>query len=183
MATILTILPEGFEEIEAVTPIDLWRRAGFTVKTMSLSSRRQVTGRSGITIQSDLSFGAVSADQSYNLLFLPGGPGVEKLRESPEVRELLGQHVAAGSWIAAICAAPLVLKDAGLLNGRKYTAHPSTEAELSDIISAESVVIDDKIVTSRGAGTAIEFGLAIIALLENRETADRLALSICAKSA
>ncbi|GAB5561499.1 MAG: DJ-1/PfpI family protein [Synoicihabitans sp.] len=180
MATILTILPEGFEEIEAVTPIDLWRRAGFKVQTITLTSRKEVTGRSGITIQADLPWGAIKPEQSFDALFIPGGPGVNKLRESPDVRELVGQHFAAGSWIIAICAAPLVLKDAGLLDGRKFTAHPTVEAELRGILMDEPVVVDEKIVTSKGAGTSVDVGLKVIELLGGEKLAEDVALSICA---
>lgn len=180
MATILTILSEGFEELEAVAPIDLWRRAGFKVITASLGSKKLVTGKNGIPIQTDTTLGATGPEAVYDLLFLPGGPGVEHLRNSPEVRELIGRQVAAGKMIAAICAAPLVLKDAGLLVGRKYTAHPTTETELGEIMSQESVVIDGNVITSRGAGTALEFALTVIQALSDDEHAKKVRLSICA---
>lgn len=183
MATILTILPEGFEELEAIAPIDLWRRAGFKVSVKSLGSRKLVTGKNGIVVQAESALGAVGPDTVFDVLFLPGGPGVEHLRNSPEVREIIGQQVAAGKMVAAICAAPLVLKDAGLLVGRRYTAHPTTETELSEIISDENVVVDGNIVTSRGAGTAVEFGLKVIELLTDAESAQKIGLSICAEGA
>ena len=183
MATILTILPEGFEELEAVAPIDLWRRAGFKVTVAALGSRKSVKGKNGITLEADRVMGAVGPNTIYDLLFLPGGPGVAHLRDSPEVREMVGQQFAQGGWIAAICAAPLVLHDAGLLSGRRYTAHPSAETELTDIIEAESVVVDGKIITSRGAGTAIAFALKAIELLGSPELAAEVALSICVEGA
>jgi protein deglycase len=183
MATILTILPEGFEELEAVAPVDLWRRAGFKVTIAALGSKKLVTGRNGIEIQTETTLGGVGPDRVFDVLFLPGGPGVEHLRSSPDVREIVGRQVAAGKMIAAICAAPLVLKDAGLLVGRKYTAHPSTETELNEIIADQPVVVDGSIVTSQGAGTAVDFGLKIIELLTNAERAAEISLSICAKAA
>ena len=183
MATILTILPEGFEEIEAVTPIDLWRRAGFEVKTASLGSSLRVLGRSGITLEADIVLSEIAPSETFDLLFLPGGPGVQILRKSREVREVLNRHVAANRWIAAICAAPLVLKDAGLLVGRKFTAHPSTKPELPDAQPDQSFIFDGKLITSPGAGTALPFALAIIELLLSDEDAQRIALSICAKTA
>ncbi len=183
MATILTILPEGFEELEAVAPIDLWRRAGFKVILASLGSRKLVTGKNRIAIEAETTVGGVPPEATYDVLFLPGGPGVEHLRSSPEVREIIGRQVAAGKFIAAICAAPLVLKDAGLLVGRRYTAHPSTETELNEIIAEEPVVVHGGVVTSRGAGTAIEMALRIIELLKDAEKASEIALSICAKTA
>lgn len=178
MATILTILPAGFEEIEAITPIDLWRRAGFDVTVVSLSSKTKVTGRSGITVQTDRALSAVSTSHTFDLLFLPGGPGVARLRESPEIRELLGLHFAADKWIAAICAAPLVLHDAGLLNGRNFTAHPSTASELVLEPNTPAVVVDEKIITSRGAGTALQFALRVIELLDGKDRAEEISLSI-----
>ncbi len=182
MATVLTILPEGFEEIEAITPIDLWRRAGLSVKTAALGSHAKVTGRSGITVVADMILGAVPPERTFDLLFLPGGPGVCRLRASPEVRDLVGRQVAADRRIAAICAAPLVLHDCGLLGGRRYTAHPSTETELTAIIAEKDVVVDGRITTSRGAGTALTFGLNLIQQLVGEAKAEEIRLSICAKS-
>lgn len=180
MATVLTILPEGFEEIEAVTPIDLWRRAGLTVKVAALGSRLKVTGRNGITLIADQTLAAVPPDATFDLLFLPGGPGVSRLRASPEVRDILGRQFSAGRRIAAICAAPLVLHDAGLLSGRRYTAHPSTETELSSLIAAEAVITDGLLTTSRGAGTALPFALEALRLLTDAETVEKIKVSICA---
>jgi 4-methyl-5(b-hydroxyethyl)-thiazole monophosphate biosynthesis len=180
MTTVLIILPEGFEEIEAITPIDLWRRAGFEVTTASLTNTTTVIGRSGIKIAADTRLSAIGSEAVFDLLFLPGGPGVHRLRESPEVVEIVGRHAMAERWIAAICAAPLVLHDVGLLAGRRYTAHPSTQSELTQIRSDENVVIDGKIVTSRGAGTALEFALRIIELLAGKEMSEKIGISICA---
>ena len=178
MISILTILPEGFEEIEAITPIDLWRRAEFDVTVVSLDSKTKVTGRSDITVQTDQTLSAVNTAQIFDLFFLPGGPGVARLRKSPEVRELLDLHFTAGKWIAAICAAPLVLHDAGLLNGRNFTAHPSTASELGLNPEAPAVVVDKRIITSRGAGTALPFALRVIELLGGENRAEEIALSI-----
>ncbi|MDA8528157.1 DJ-1/PfpI family protein [Opitutaceae bacterium] len=180
MATILTILPEGFEEIEAITPIDLWRRAEFDVTVASLGAKTKVTGRSGITLHAETSLSAIAPTQTFDLLFLPGGPGVSHLRESPEVRDLLGRQVLADKWIAAICAAPLVLHDAGLLAGRKFTAHPTTSGELTLSDSSPNVLIDGKIITSKGAGTALPFALEVISALKGKERAEEISLSICA---
>lgn len=181
MATVLTLLPEGFEEIEAITPIDVWRRAGFTVTTAALGSQMHVTGRSGITVHADKTLAAVSPQSVFDVLFLPGGPGVARLRASPDVLELLGRHVMADRWIVALCAAPLVLHDAGLLAGRRYTAHPSAATELTAIIADEPVVVDGRIITSRGAGTALPFALAVLQAVAGPEAAEKIALSICAQ--
>lgn len=172
MPTVLTILPEGFEELEAVAPIDVLRRAGCTVTVAALGPDLHVTGRNAITLRADTSLDALPADAApFDCLFLPGGPGVAALRASPAVRDLVARHHAAGKLLAAICAAPAVLHDAGLLAGRRYTAHPSVAAELPAILGDERVVRDGHIFTSRGAGTALDFGLALVAALVSPEKA------------
>ena len=180
MASILVPLPEGFEEIETVTPIDVLRRAGHRVTLAALGANLLVAGRNGIALQADTLLGRIPPDAIYALLLFPGGPGVRALRDSPEVRDLLGRHVMANAWLAAICAAPLVLHDAGLISGRRFTAHPSTDTELPAALAAERVVVDGKIVTSRGAGTALDFSLRLVELLEGPEAAQCIAQEICA---
>lgn len=179
MPAVLAILAEGFEEIEALTPIDLLRRAGAEVTVAALAEGIHVTGRSGVTVHADTSLASVG-EKSFDCLFLPGGPGVKNLRADPRVNAMVRQHDAAGRWIAAICAAPTVLHDAGLLNGRRYTAHFSVAAELREIRSAERVVVDGRLITSRGAGTALDFGLMLIEKLFSPEKAREIAQSICA---
>src|ERR1043165_9690892 len=157
MPTVLVILPEGFEEIEAATPIDLLRRAGTEVTTAALAEGIHVSGRCGITLHADTTLASVET-RLFDCLFLPGGPGVKNLRADPRVKPLVLRHHEAGKWIAAICAAPTVLHDAGLLNGRRYTAHFSVANELTQILANERVVVDSQLITSRGAGTALDFG-------------------------
>jgi 4-methyl-5(b-hydroxyethyl)-thiazole monophosphate biosynthesis len=179
MPTVLAILPEGFEEIEAVTPIDLLRRAGVEVTTAALADDTPVTGRTGITVRADTTL-ARAAGNTCDLLFLPGGPGVKHLRADPRVAALVKTQAAAGRWLAAICAAPTVLNDAGLLAGRRHTAHFSVAAELPARLADERVVIDGKIITSRGAGTALDFGLALVGQLISPEKSREIHASICA---
>jgi len=179
MPTVLVILPEGFEEIEAITPIDLLRRAGVQVTVAALGSAAHVTGRCNITIHADTTLGK-AAEETYDLIFLPGGPGVLNLRGDARVRELVQQQAAAGRWVAAICAAPTVLNDAGLLDGKRYTAHFSVAKELPNILQDERVVVDGKIITSRGAGTSLDFGLTLIEKLVSAEKAREVAAAICA---
>ena len=174
----LVILAEGFEEIEAFTPVDLLRRAGVEVTVASLVENRHATGRSGITAHADCALGAVQ-EEIFDLLFLPGGPGVKNLRADVRVREVVLRHHAAGRWLAAICAAPTVLHDAGLLAARRYTAHFSVADELPNILNAERVVTDGKITTSRGAGTAMEFGLHLVGLLTSPARAQEIGKAIC----
>ena len=179
MPTVLAILPEGFEEIEAVTPIDLLRRAGVEVTIASLAENFHVTGRCGIIVHADTTLAAVKA-KSFDLIFLPGGPGVINLRTDPRVLELVRAQAGAGKWVSAICAAPTVLNAAGLLEGRRYTAHFSVAKELPEILADERVVVDGNIVTSRGAGTAVDFGLALVEKLTSADKAAEVAKSISA---
>jgi 4-methyl-5(b-hydroxyethyl)-thiazole monophosphate biosynthesis len=179
---VLCLLTDGIEEIETVTPVDLLRRAGIEVVTAALAAC-QVTGRSGIRIEADTLLADIEAS-AFDLLFIPGGPGVSAMRTD-------GRPTALARWfsemqkpVAAICAAPLVLMDAGLLRGRRFTAHESAREELE--AAAHGVVLDDRVVidggfiTSRGAGTAVDFGLAIIRTLADEMTADRIAGEIMA---
>jgi len=180
MATVLLILPEGFEEIEAITPIDLLRRAGMDVTVAALGGTIHVTGRNQITLHADTPLDALAPERNFDLLILPGGPGVKHLRADPRVRARVLAQAAGSGWLAAICAAPTVLHDAGLLAGRRYTAHPSVAGELHDILAGEAVVVDDHLITSRGAGTAFAFGLALIAQVAGAEKAREIAASVCA---
>jgi protein deglycase len=179
MPTVLAILAEGFEEIEAVTPIDLLRRAGAEVTVAALAEGIHVTGRSGLTIHADTTLAAVG-EKEFDCVFLPGGPGVKHLRADARVRQRVSQQHAANRWVAAICAAPTVLHDAGLLAGRRYTAHFSVANELPGILGDKRVVIDGKILTSRGAGTALDFGLRLVETLFSADKAAEIARSVCA---
>jgi 4-methyl-5(b-hydroxyethyl)-thiazole monophosphate biosynthesis len=178
MPKVLVILAEGFEEIEAVTPIDLLRRSGVEVTVAGLAPGIHVTGRSGITLHADTPLAAVET-ADFDAVLLPGGPGVKLLRADPRVAAIVRRHADAGRWIAAICAAPLVLHDAGLLAGRRYTAHPSAAGELIAILADERVVEDGRLITSRGAGTSADFGLHLAGCLTAPEKAAEVARSIC----
>jgi 4-methyl-5(b-hydroxyethyl)-thiazole monophosphate biosynthesis len=178
MPTVLVPLADGFEEIEAFAPIDLLRRAGVEVVTAALAEGIHVTGRGGITAHADTTLAAVLG-RDFDLLFLPGGAGVKHLRADPRVRDLVLKQHAAGRWLAAIGAAPTGLHDCGLLAGRRYTAHFSVAAELPAILAHEKVVTDGKITTSRGAGTGVDFGLHLVALLTGPEKAADISKAIC----
>ena len=182
MPTVLAILPEGFEEIEATAPIDLLRRAGADVTVAALGDGIHVTGRSGLTMHADTTLAAVetSGASDFDCVFLPGGPGVKHLRSDARVRAIVLRQHAAGRWLAAICAAPTVLHDAGLLSGRRYTAHFSVANELRAILANERTVADGNILTSRGAGTAIDFGLLLVEKLFSVEKAHEVAGAVCA---
>jgi 4-methyl-5(b-hydroxyethyl)-thiazole monophosphate biosynthesis len=168
MSRVLVPLAPGFEEIEAVTIVDLLRRAGIEVHTAALGGRL-VTGSHGISVTADLGLDGVRA-ADYDMIALPGGmPGADHLKQDARVIALLGQFAAAGRYTAAICAAPGVLAHAGLLDGRAATSFPgflNADSAPGLRLSADPVVVDGKVVTSRGAGTAMVFGLELIELLE-----------------
>jgi 4-methyl-5(b-hydroxyethyl)-thiazole monophosphate biosynthesis len=176
--TVLVVLAEGFEEIEAVAPIDLLRRAGATVTVAALSESIHVTGRNGMVLHADTTLSAVESHE-FTCVLLPGGPGTKLLRADPRVRSLVVNQAGAKRLLAAICAAPTVLYDAGLLSGRRFTAHPSVAAEMKELLPSERTVVDDNLVTSRGAGTAIEFGLVLIERLFDLVKRQSVAESIC----
>ena len=178
MPTVLVLLADGFDEIEAFAPVDLLRRAGVEVTVASLNDNRHATGRSGITAHADAALSAVQG-QTFDLVFLPGGAGVKLLRADPRVGEIVRRQQVTGRWLAAICAAPTVLHDAGLLAGRRFTAHFSVAHELPDTLADERIVTDGKITTSRGAGTAVEFGLHLVALLTTAGKAQEISKAIC----
>jgi len=171
MSRVLVPLAAGFEEIEAVTVVDLLRRAGIEVHTAALDGP-PVTGSHGITVTADIALDAVVTDD-YDMIVLPGGmPGAEHLKNDPRVIALLRRFAAAGRFTAAICAAPGVLAHAGLLDQRAATSFPGflhAQSAPGIRLRDDPVVIDGKVVTSRGAGTAMEFGLALIELLKGAE--------------
>jgi protein deglycase len=162
MKRVLVPLAEGFEELEAVTIIDILRRAGIEVVVASLASS-PVTGSHGIRLAADTPLGAL-VEQDFDMVALPGGmPGAEHLKKDPRVAEILKRLHAKGRPIAAICAAPMVLASAGLLAGRRATSYPGflADAENSTIVG-DAVVVDRGVITSRGPGTALDFALALV---------------------
>ena len=180
----LVILPEGFEEIEAIVPINLMRRARIDVTVTSREMTRAVRGRSDIIVQADCLLNAVIEQSSiYDALVLPGGPGIVRLQQDARVHQLVEQHAAAGRLIAAICAAPLVLHDLGLLRGRRYTAHFSVSETLPERVKGADVIVDRTILTASGPGAAVAFGLTIIAQLLDSSAAEKVAAAIdCPKA-
>lgn len=176
-STALFIFHEGLEELEAIAPLDILRRAGVECTTASTETELEVTGKNGITLKADKLFEDI-VDTSYHLVVIPGGPGVFPLRENSRVLEYVRNHAETGKPTAAICAAPLLLNDAGVLDGRAYTAHFTVADELPDIQSASAVVSDGHIITSRGAGTAVEFGLELAKRLTGTESSNAVAESI-----
>lgn len=173
----LIILHPGFEEMEAVAPIDLLTRADVEVSIASATEEELVRGRNDLAFQANHRFSDDCADRLYDAVILPGGPGIKKLRGDSELCGFLKKHHEAGKIVACICAAPLMLLDAGLLP-EHYTAHPSTSSELPHP-DEKDYLWDDGILTSKGAGTATEFALALVEALTDKKTRDQVAASIC----
>ncbi|MFH0836758.1 MAG: DJ-1 family glyoxalase III [Candidatus Aenigmatarchaeota archaeon] len=166
----LVFLYEGFEEIEASTIIDILRRAGLAITVTGTSAI--IIGGQSMKIVVDAKISDINTDD-YDFIALPGGPGYRSILDSTDVHEMLRSFNEKGKLIAAICAAPLILQKAGVLDGKKATAYPGMEKYL-DNPREESVVVDQNIVTSRGPGTAIEFSLKIVEMMIGKTASDNL---------
>lgn len=178
MANVKVLVPlaEGFEEIEAVSIIDVLRRAGIEVFVASLNDTALVKGANGITIQTDMQINDVPVDD-LDMIVLPGGwEGTKVLAEDPNIQIILKEMDAKGKNIGAICAAPFALNKAGVLK-HKFTCYPSVEDQirLDGYQGDQAMVVEDEnVMTSRGPGTAICFGLAIVKKLKGVETYEML---------
>lgn len=170
---IYTLLANGFEEVEALTVVDILRRAEIDVQTVSIYNSKTVTGGHGIAVTADIT---LSEMKEGDMVFLPGGmPGVTNLEADKNVIQVLKDYEKNGKYIAAICAAPSILGHLGILKGKKAACYPGFE---KDLIGAEvvfdKVVRDRKVLTSRGAGTAAELAFSIVSLLKSKELANTL---------
>ena len=171
-------LADGFEEIEALTPVDLLRRAGVEVQTVSVTGKKEVMGSHKIPVICDTTFEEINPEDA-DVLVIPGGlPGTTTLA----AHEGLGEAFKAAAAnpekkVAAICAAPSVLGGLGILNGKRAICFPGWEDKLTgaQIIEGARVVVDDNVTTSRGMGTAFDFGLSLVAQLVSEEKAEELA--------
>jgi 4-methyl-5(b-hydroxyethyl)-thiazole monophosphate biosynthesis len=174
MKNICIPLANGFEEIEAVTLIDVLRRAGFGVTTCGLNSL-QAHGAHHVTLTADTMIDD-ALKGTWDLVVLPGGmPGATNLRDDARVGKLLEQTVKGGGHVGAICAAPIALARFGFIKGKKATSYPGFENQMPGAEYCEDrVVCDGKVLTSRGPGTAMEFALAITELLAGRAKADEV---------
>ena len=169
MPRVLVPLANGFEEIEAITVIDVLRRANVEVVVAALASD-MVEGAHGLRVAADRSLADVTA-ADFDAIVLPGGqPGSHNLRADDRVRELVQALTRAGKIVAAICAAPTVLEAAGVLQGKRATAFPGEELPSADY-SFDRVVEDGNIITSRAAGTAMEFALTLVRRLAGHQAA------------
>ena len=172
---IYLLLADGFEEVEALSPLDLLRRAGKDVLTVSITNERAVRGAHGITVLADLTTEELTCPCD-EMLILPGGmPGTRNLDASPVTDRLLDEVLMHGGHVAAICAAPLILGKRGLLRGKRATCYPGFEEELlgAACVSAPFVT-DGKITTATGAGAAVPFGGELVRVLCGEETSEAL---------
>lgn len=178
MPRVLVPLAEGFEEIEALTVVDVLRRAEVEVVTAGVG-RRQLAGKHGVRVIADRMLDEV-ADQIFDMVVLPGGvPGVPNLAAEPAVARVVEAHAEAGAWVTAICAAPSILGDLGLLDDKTATIHPGWRDKLTcATFSEDTVVRDGKVVTSRGPGTALPFALTLAGILVGRDKAGEVAAAM-----
>ena len=169
-------LADGFEEIEAISVVDILRRADIAVQMVSIMGRKEVVGAHRVVVIADVLFENVNyAD--IDMMILPGGGGgTEKMAEHTGLKQQLTKQAMSDKWIAAICAAPTILGKLGLLEGKSATCYPGYEAQLTGAKARTlpSVIIDGKIITSRGPGTSLEFGLKIVEVLKGLELANSL---------
>ena len=179
MNKIALFLAAGFEEIEALTVVDLCRRAGIEVTVASVTDNKTVTGSHGISVLADVMFEEVDFE-AQDMLVLPGGmPGTRNLEAHEGLMAQVDRFYESGKYIAAICAAPTVFGHRGILKGRKACCYPGMQNELlgADVVY-DTVAVSDHVITSRGMGTAIDFALQIIACFCGKEKAEELAKAI-----
>jgi len=172
MPAVVVPLAQGFEDLEATTIVDLLRRAEIEVVTAGLQ-QGLIQGARGMRVQPDAELDAV-LDRDFDMIVLPGGmPGAEHLKRDARVQALLKRLAAAGCYTAAICAAPIALAEAGLLAGKRATSYPGFNLPGSTRMS-DAVVVDGRVVTSRGPGTAMDFALQLVELLCGKATRDEV---------
>lgn len=176
MKKIAVFLADGFEEVEGLAPIDMCRRAGIEVTTVSIGDSKDILGSHDIIIKADRLFDEVNYDEMDMLLLPGGGKGTENLENCGKLLDLLRKADSEGKKIAAICAAPRVLGKLGLLKGQKAVCFPGNEEYLkgAEIAAGEKAVISGRFVTARGMGAALEFGAAVIESLIGREKAEEI---------
>ncbi len=178
MKKVLVIIFDKFEEIEALASVDIFRRAGFDTTLANIGDTTEVEGRSAIKVFADTTFDTVK-NSDFDAIVVSGGSGTYNVLDNVELLNLLQRHKNKGAVVAAICAAPLVLARAGVLSKLKCTGHTSIWDKLENCDSSSAVVNNLRVITSQGAGTAIEFALAIVEELSGKELANDIAKSIC----
>ena len=179
MSEVCVFLADGFEEIEGLTVVDVLRRAGISVETVSVMEKKKITGSHKILVKADKKFEKADFSET-KMLVLPGGlTGTRNLGAHKELAKLIVQFAREGKYLAAICAAPTILGGMGLLKGKKAPCYPSMEDGLAGAETvAEGAVIDGNVITGRGMGASLDFAFALVEVLRGREKADEIAKQI-----
>lgn len=177
---IYMFLADGFEEVEALCPLDILRRAGLEVTTVGIGGRDMIRGAHGITVQTDI-VDVMYRDSTPDMIILPGGmPGADNLDKSKIVDAAIRAGARNGAYLCAICAAPFVLGKRGLLEGKKAVCFPGFEEYLegATVVEDKIVVRDGNIITAKGMGAAFSFGLELVRALKDDSTADKISASV-----
>lgn len=175
MKNVFVHLANGFEEVEAITPVDVLRRAGSEVTIVSITGKKEVTSARGITVQADMLFEDVDYGRADVILFPGGQPGSDNLTKHEGLKKVIAEFHRKGKMIAAICAAPMVLANAGILQGKRVTCFPGTESKLKGAIcTGNAVEIDGNIITGKAAGAAMKFSMALTEQLFGKSKAEEL---------
>ncbi|MGN0153649.1 MAG: DJ-1 family glyoxalase III [Lachnospiraceae bacterium] len=179
MKKVYLFLATGFEEVEALTVVDILRRGGVDCKTVSITGDYDVTSSHMVTIRADLLFDETDLSDG-EMLVMPGGiPGTPNLKAHAGLDKLIRQYNEAGKYLAAVCAAPTIYGEKGLLEGKNATCYPGMEDGLVGANKlTDSVVCDGQFITSRGMGTCIDFGLTLLAALTDSKNADEIGRKI-----
>jgi len=177
---VFIFLADGFEELEAIAPVDIFRRAGFEVTTISVTGEKTVRGAHNLSVVADNLFQEVDFSEN-DLLYLPGGmPGTRNLDAHEGLKKLLLKQSFENKEIAAICAAPSILGKLGLLKGKEAICFPGFEDQLlGAMVSNEKIVKSGTISTAKGAGVAVQFALKLVENLEGKALADQISAAIC----
>lgn len=176
---VYVFLANGFEELEALAPVDLLRRAGVEVATVGVGSD-EITASHGVTVKTDITSEQIKLNDKLQMIVLPGGmPGADNLENCPEVQAAIDYCSENNKYIAAICAAPKILGHKGLLDGRYCTCFPGYESEMKSAVpNGKSVVVDGSFITAKGAGVSIPFGLKLVEVLASKDKAAALGASL-----
>ncbi len=176
MSKVCVFFAEGYEEIEALTVVDLLRRAGIETQMVSVTGNKQVMSSHKVPVIMDALLSDVNFDE-VDMIVLPGGmPGTKNLENCAELMAQVDAFVQAGKYVAAICAAPSILGHRGILQGRRACCYPEYEEELTGAeVTRNSVEIAGNVITSRGMGCAIDFSLAIVSVYKGQNAAKELA--------
>ncbi len=176
MKQVAIFLADGFEEIEALGTIDILRRAEIQVVSVSITDSKTVTGAHRVSVLADKTFSEVDFSE-IDALILPGGmPGAKNLNEHAGIRKTLVEFAAQNKDVAAICAAPMVLANAGLLESKKATCYPGFEKELKNAVhTGEKVTVDGKIITGKGPGAVFDFALQLVEVYRGKSVRDEVA--------